>query len=62
MIKHLKQFGPFFRYRKLKVQWTVDMAQELQTYYNFDAEAELVSILQEEIDKQNIERILNGEY
>jgi len=34
---------------KFKVRWIPEMAQDVSSFYNIDAEAELIAILSEEI-------------
>lgn len=50
--------------RKLKANWTPELAQDLNAYHNLDAEVELTSILSEEIaleiDQEILGDLLNG--
>ena len=40
------------RPRRLRTTWTPELAQDLQTYHNIDAEAELTRILAEQIAEE----------
>jgi len=50
--------------RKLKAQWTPEFAQDLNSYQNLDAEAELTSLLSEyismEIDLEILDMLIQG--
>ena len=39
--------------RRIHATWTPEMAQDLQTYHNIDAEAELTRLLTEEMNRAN---------
>lgn len=43
--------------RRIHVTWTPEIAQDLQTYHNIDAEAELTRLLTEEINREIIQNI-----
>lgn len=43
--------------RRIHATWTPEMAQDLQTYHNIDAEAELTRLLTEEINREIIQNI-----
>lgn len=45
--------------RKMRAQWTPEMAQDLEAYHGIDAEAELTALLTEEIDREIINELLN---
>jgi hypothetical protein len=51
------------RSRKMKASWTPELAQDLQAYHSLDAEAELTSLLSEEvaaeIDREIIRDLIN---
>ena len=50
--------------KKLKAKWSPELAQDLNAYHNLDAEAELTSVLSEqialEIDQEIIEDLVKG--
>ena len=50
--------------KKLKAKWTPELGQDLNAYHNIDAEAELTSILSEqialEIDREILADLVNG--
>lgn len=50
--------------KKLKAQWTPELAQDLNAYHNLDAEVELTSVLSEqialEIDQEILSDLING--
>lgn len=50
--------------RKLRAQWTPELAQDLEAYHSIDAEAELTALLSEhiaaEIDREIIIDLING--
>lgn len=52
----ITEFSDYDRYgqqftglKKLRTQWTPEMAQDLQAYYSIDAEVELTALLEREI-------------
>ncbi len=62
----LLEFEPYDRYgsqyinRGLKVNWTREMADDLQAYHSIDAEAELTALLSEEIAAEIDREIINN--
>ena len=53
--------GEFFygNYAKIKINWTIEMAQDLQALHGIDVEAELTAILSAEIDREILRTIMN---
>ena len=48
--------------RRIHATWTPEMAQDLQTYHNIDAEAELTRLLTEEINREIISKLKIDNY
>ncbi len=60
------EFDVYYRYgeqykppRKMKAQWTPELAQDLEAYHSIDIEAELAALISKEIDRTIINQILN---
>lgn len=47
------------RPRRLRATWTPELAQDLQTYHNIDAEEELIRLLSEEVTAEIDRNIVN---
>ncbi len=54
-----KEWGKAY-WRGLRVSWTPEMAQELHAYHNIDAEAELATLLSDQISQEIDREILNN--
>ena len=54
-----KEWGKAY-WRGLRVSWTPEMVQDIQAFHNIDAEAELTSLLSQEIANEIDNEILNN--
>ena len=46
--------------RRVRVRWTPELVNDLDTYHNIDAEAELTRLLSEELSREIDQEILNN--
>ncbi len=51
-----EQYKPYIP-RKMRAQWTPELAQDLEAYHSIDAEAELTALLSEDILKEEIDKL-----
>lgn len=45
--------------RRINVNWSVEMAQDIQAFHNIDAEAELTALLSENLAREVDRQIIN---
>ena len=38
----------------MKIEWTIEMAKDLSSYYSFNAATEIAKLLKEELDKEKL--------